>query len=76
MRKNCENCGKEFNAKRATAKYCSTNCRVKASAPKPKVVDEHKAKVYDREKNLQKFIKLIGLALTGSFKGFEVLNEV
>lgn len=58
MRKNCENCGKEFNAKRATAKYCSTNCRVKASAPKPKVVDEHKAKVYDREKNLQKFIKM------------------
>lgn len=29
--KKCEYCGKEFEPKRATARFCSTNCRVKAS---------------------------------------------
>jgi hypothetical protein len=27
----CETCGIEFEAQRATARYCSTSCRVKAS---------------------------------------------
>ena len=31
MLKKCEFDGVEFEAKRATAKFCSTNCRVKAA---------------------------------------------
>lgn len=31
MQKKCEHCGTEFEAKRSTAKFCSTNCRVKAA---------------------------------------------
>ena len=31
MRKKCENCGEEFEAKRADAKYCSAKCRVAAN---------------------------------------------
>ena len=31
MIKQCETCGKDFEAKRSTAKYCSDNCRVKAA---------------------------------------------
>lgn len=30
MRKKCEACGKQFEAKRSTAKYCSNGCRVQA----------------------------------------------
>lgn len=31
MKKVCEVCGKEFEAKRSTARYCSGACRLKAS---------------------------------------------
>lgn len=30
MKKNCATCGKPFEAKRSTAKYCSDRCRVQA----------------------------------------------
>ncbi|MEU8717489.1 hypothetical protein [Streptomyces sp. NPDC048663] len=30
MRKKCEECGEQFEAKRSTAKYCSNGCRVQA----------------------------------------------
>ncbi|MGW4876549.1 hypothetical protein ACWEPI_08335 [Streptomyces sp. NPDC004262] len=30
MRKKCEACGEQFEAKRSTAKYCSNGCRVQA----------------------------------------------
>lgn len=29
MEKNCKNCTQPFDAKRSTAEFCSTNCRVK-----------------------------------------------
>lgn len=31
MTKNCKNCGKNFEAKRKTAEYCSAKCRVEYS---------------------------------------------
>lgn len=30
MRKKCEACGEQFEARRSTAKYCSNSCRVQA----------------------------------------------
>lgn len=37
LTKDCEHCGNPFEAARATAKYCSTNCRVKSAAKKTEV---------------------------------------
>lgn len=58
MIKTCRYCGKEFEAQRSTAKFCSTNCRVKASAgityPKPAGLDEP----YDKVKELAAFQKM------------------
>lgn len=34
MRKNCISCGREFEAKRSDAKYCSKNCRQNSSLRK------------------------------------------
>ena len=31
MSRKCDQCGKEFEGKRSTARYCSTRCRVTAS---------------------------------------------
>ncbi len=44
----CQTCGKKFVPKRATARYCSANCRVQAGRVEP----------YDREKNLKAFVKM------------------
>ena len=35
----CQQCGKKFEAKRKTAQYCSTKCRVEASRVTEKVTD-------------------------------------
>lgn len=32
---NCQECGKEFEAERKSAKFCSANCRVKFNSNKP-----------------------------------------
>ncbi|RTL04846.1 hypothetical protein EKK58_09485 [Candidatus Dependentiae bacterium] len=70
MKKQCEHCGKNFKAQRATAKYCSVNCRVKASSPN---------KSYDREKNLAAFQKM-GLVktewITTGIKDFDALTKI
>lgn len=70
MIKTCENCSKTFEAKRKTARYCSTKCRVAASRPvivDPKDVfidpakpggDKTVVEPYDREANLKAFIKM------------------
>ncbi len=44
MQRQCDQCGKPFEAKRPTAKYCSGTCRTRRSrsgppAPPPPVVD-------------------------------------
>jgi len=41
MIKNCEQCNKEFEAKRDTAKYCSTKCRKLAFLKKDITVPEN-----------------------------------
>jgi len=76
MKKICENCKEEFDAKRKTAKYCSSKCRVEAargsdvsdlqpgmlesknSKSKVGATPTSDSKPYDREKNLQAFIKM------------------
>ncbi len=68
MKKICEFCDKEFEAKRSTAKFCSANCRVKAAQAadvdpetgeiKTDVAIKTAGKGYDREKNLLAFIKM------------------
>ena len=56
----CLNCGKEFEPKRETAKYCSPNCRVTASRvsvtnnPKISVTEPKKISVTFRFKTLNK----------------------
>lgn len=76
MKKKCENCGKEFEAKRSNAKFCSTNCRVKYAQKNN--IDEKTGEIrtsepaipksapkleYDRAKNLAAFQKM-GLGKT------------
>jgi hypothetical protein len=39
VRKQCAMCPAEFEAKRATAKYCSARCRVRASRSQPRQDD-------------------------------------
>ena len=39
MEKNCKFCTKKFEAKRSTADFCSTNCRVKWNNKKAKTPD-------------------------------------
>lgn len=42
MQRSCDACGRSYEAKRATSKYCGSNCRTRVSraggAPQPKVV--------------------------------------
>lgn len=44
MELRCEYCGETFNASRATAKYCSTSCRVSASRSKPLTAETPRGK--------------------------------
>lgn len=39
----CQQCGKNFKAKRSTAKFCSSNCRVKFNAPPSKKKEAKKS---------------------------------
>lgn len=68
----CVNCGNEFEAKRKTAKFCKPACRVEYARknnideetgevkdpPMPTLADKNGVKTYDRERNLEKFIKM------------------
>lgn len=70
MKKLCEQCNTEFDAKRSTAKYCSDKCRVDAARgtvttspgykPQAKIDPRFliEKKPYDREANLAAFQKM------------------
>jgi len=95
MIKNCEYDHVEFDAKRSTAKFCSTNCRVKAAqgielgpqdlfgstilGGKARLTPTLVKKAYDRQKNLDAFIKM-GVAkvdwISTGISDFDALTQI
>ena len=47
MKKICECCGKEYNAKRSSSKYCSRECQIKARTKKVKVKCDYCGKLIE-----------------------------
>lgn len=83
----CEQDGTKFAPKRTNARFCSPKCRqnyyrgvpasITASAARPRATREQKP--YDREKNLQAFIKM-GVARTDwistGIRDFDLLTQI
>lgn len=67
----CEHCGKSFEAKRVTAKYCSDRCRVRAHRWKDYSVKQPLLQVMD-------LIRTIGAATEGdlSFEAVMALKSI
>ena len=76
---NCQECGKEFEAKRTSAKFCSANCRVKFNSriqdPKEAQKEPETEKVVESTQNELKGLELNKIAETNTIVEFTYDNK-